>query len=71
MDYADIAALMWHDYNSETRNLQLQSEMDALELAYFMHKHQYIDPALGLSKKIDHINALAPRLPQGFGDNDH
>ena len=45
--------------------------MDSIELASFMHKNHITDLAIGLSKLIDRINALAPQLPMNFGDYKH
>jgi len=71
MEYSQIVGIMKRHYNSDTRKLQIQSEMDSLELGSFMRKRQYTDHAQALAKMIDHINALAPQLPQGFGDDHH
>ena len=69
MEYSQIVATMRRHYNSETRKLHFQSEMDGIELASFMHKNHITDHATGLSKLINRINALAPQLPMNFGDN--
>ena len=45
--------------------------MDSLELTSFMHKHGVTDLNDGLTKIVNHINALAPQLPTGFGDDAH
>ena len=71
MPYDQIAAQMRRHYNSETRKLQNQSEMDSLNLTAFMNKHQITDLGEGLTKIVNHINALAPQLPTGFGDDAH
>ena len=71
MPFEDIASHMQRHYNSETRKLQNQSEMDSLELTSFMHKHGVTDLGDGLTKLVNHINALAPQLPAGFGDDAH
>ena len=71
MPYDHIASQMRRHYNSETRKLQNQSEMDSLNLTAFMNKHQITDLGEGLTKLINHINALAPQLPAGFGDDAH
>ena len=71
MPFDHIASQMRRHYNSETRKLQNQSEMDSLELTSFMHKHGVTDLNDGLTKIVNHINALAPQLPAGFGDDAH
>ena len=71
MPFDLIATHMRRHYNSETRKLQNQSEMDSLELTSFMHKHGVTDLNDGLTKIVNHINALAPQLPTGFGDDAH
>ncbi len=45
--------------------------MASLDLGTFMRKHYHTDPAYRLMKMVDHINALAPQLPQDFGDDHH
>ena len=71
MDYSHIIAIMRRHYNSETRKLQLQSEVDSLDLSSFMRKHQITDQSMGLAKLVDRINVLAPQLLHGFGDDQH
>ena len=71
MPFEQIAAQMRRHYNSETRKLQLQSEMDSLDITAFMQKHHITDQAEGLTRLVDYINALAPQLPSGFGDDPH
>ena len=68
MEIYEITKIMSRHYNSETRKLQLQSEIDSRDLPSFMRKHQITDNSLGLTKLVDHINALAPQLPVGFGN---
>ena len=57
-----IKLVMRKHYNSETRNLQLQSEVDSIELSSFMRKHNFSEISIGLSRFVDRINALAPKL---------
>ena len=45
--------------------------MDSLDLSAFMRKSHYVDFTTGLRKLVYHINALAPQLPHGFGDDAH
>ena len=71
MPFEQIATHMRRHYNSETKKLQLQSEMDGLDIMTFMQKYHITDTAEGLTRLVDHINALAPQLPQGFGDDAH
>ena len=66
MPFAQIAAHMRRHYNSDTRQFQLQSEMDSLDLMTLMRKQDISDDAKGLRKLVDHINALASQLPPGF-----
>ena len=71
MPFDEIATRMHRHYNSDSRKLTLQSEMDELELSLFMQKHQITDVSLGLKRLVDFINALAPQLFTGFGDDKH
>ena len=71
MPFDQIATQMRRHYNSETKKLQLQSEVDGLDLMVFMQKNHISDIAEGLTRLVDHINALGPQLPQGFGDDAH
>ncbi len=71
MLFEHIASLMRRHYNSETRKLQLQSEMDSTEQAKFMRKHKIDNFADELTKLVDYINILAPQFPQRFGDGQH
>ena len=45
--------------------------MDRLDLTALMRKHDITDDARGLIKLVNKINALAPQLPSGFGDDPH
>ena len=69
MPFREIVAQMCRHFNPKTRLLQLQSEMDGLSPASFMHKHQISDIAAGLSQIADYINTIAPQLPNGFSDD--
>lgn len=70
LEYTQIVDIMRPHYNSETRELQLQSEIEGLELNSFMRKHNMMCEFKRLAILIDRTNALAPQLPHGFGD-DH
>ena len=71
MTFDQILAIMTRHCNSETRKLQIQSEVDSLDLSAFMTKHQVSDYSDGITKIVNHINALAPQLPNGLGDDAH
>ena len=71
MLYQEIVSVMIHRYSSETRQLQLQSEIECLELSSFMRKHQYTDESISISKLIDHINALSPQLRLSSRADEH
>ena len=71
IEYNQIISIMRRHYNSETRKLQLQSEMYSLELAAFMRKNQITDHTRCLEKLINRINDLALQLPLNFGDDNH
>lgn len=58
-------------YNSETKKLLIQLETDSLDLSVLMSKHQQTDYGDNLAKLVNHINALAPQLPQGFGGDSY
>ena len=69
--YEKIVTIMRRYYNSETRKLQLQSEMDSPDLAYFMCKKQISDSSQGLIMIVNHVDAQAPEFPGGFGNDFH
>lgn len=71
MPFHQIFQNMERHYNSDTRKLQLQSEVDSLDLQKFMNKHQIVDTSTGLTKLVDYINVLAPQLPECFGNDSH
>ena len=71
MGFGDIAMKMRRHYNSDARKLSLQSEMDSLDLATFMQKHEITDFSMGLKRLVDSVNGLAPQLFHGFGDGKH
>ena len=71
MPFDQITSQKRRYFNSESRKLRLQSDMDSLNLSSFMNKHNVSDYSQGLAKRVNHINALAPELPQGFGDDAH
>ena len=62
---------MRSQYSSETRKLQVQSEMDSLDLTLCMHNNDIKNARIRLTRIIDRINSLAPKLPAGFGDDAH
>ena len=71
MPLDQIIMRMKRHFNSESRKLASQYEMDGLNLTKFMEKNEISDQSRGLSKLVDYVNALAPQLPQGFGDDAH
>ena len=71
MPFDQIATHMRRHYNSDTRKLQLQSEMDSLDLGAFIRKHNLTENSVRLTKIVHHINALAPQLTADFGDDLH
>lgn len=62
--FNQILPQMRRHYNSETRKIQLQFEMDGLDWTAFMSKHQQTDYREGLTKIVNHIYSLAFRLPK-------
>ena len=71
MPLNQIVSQMRRHYNSDTRQLQLKSEIDSLSFPAFMRKQQLPDIWTELFRLVDHINVLAPQLPHGFGDDPH
>ena len=71
MPFDQITNRMRRHYSSDTRKLQIESEMDSLDLQSFMHKRKITDYVSGLTQTVDHINVLAPQLPGGFNDDAH
>ena len=71
MPFEQIVSIMKRHYSSETRKLQIQSEMESLDLEFFMNKNQITDNSIGLSKLVDYINSRTNQLPAGFGDDSH
>ena len=71
MEYSQIIAIMRRHFNSVIRKIQLQSDVDSLELGFFMRKHHINDQELGLIKLIDRINVMAAQFLRGFGDDHH
>ena len=71
MPFEQIVSIMKRHYSSEARKLQIQSEMHSLDLVFFMNNNQITDNSLGLSKLVDHINSLVPRLLAGFAGDPH
>lgn len=71
MPFDQIVQNLKRHYNSDSRKLQLQSEVDSLELQSFMSKNQITDASACLTKLVDHVHALAPQLPEGFGNDSH
>ena len=69
MLFEQIVTHMRRHFNSESRKLSLQSDMYILNLTTFMKYHGISDQSQGLPKIINHIYALAPQLPHGFGDD--
>ena len=60
MPFDQIVSQMRRNYNLDTRQLQLHSEMDSLSLSAFMRKQQLTDFSTVLVRLVYYINALAP-----------
>ena len=71
MPFEQIISIMRLHFNSESWKLNPQSDMDSPNFYTFMKKADLSDYSQGLPKLVDHINALAPQLPQCFGDGAH
>ena len=71
LPFDQITNIMRRHYSSDTRKLQIPSEMDNLDLQSFMHKRQVTDYVSGSTQMVDHINALASQLPASFNDDAH
>lgn len=52
-------SMMRRHYSSDTQKLKIQSEMGSFGLSSFMHERSITDKFCGLSRMIDHSNALA------------
>ena len=71
MLFEQIVEMIRRHYSPDTRKLKIQSEMDSLDFPSFMRKHNIVDNPQGLSNLVERINALAPQLATGFGDDSH
>ena len=61
--------VMRRHFNTDTRKLQLQSEMGSLVLSSLMREHDITDPTEGLTRVLKQINISALQSPNGFGDD--
>ena len=71
MPFYQIVNVVRRHFNSDTRKQQLQFEIDSLFFFPFIRKHSITDPSVGLTRIMNHINALAPQLSAGLGDDNH
>lgn len=62
---------MRREYNSETKMLQIQPEMDSVHFQSFMTKKNISESPQGLTRLVERINALVPQFPEGFGCDAH
>ena len=60
--FQEILTIMPRQYSSETRKLQIQSEMGSLDLTIYMHNNDIKNARVGLTRIIDRISSLVPTV---------
>eukprot|EP00171_Calliarthron_tuberculosum_P004009 IDg4009t1 len=69
--FDDVVTLMMGEYNSDSRQLQVQSSLENLRLSKFMAEKEISSLSDGLNKMVEHIECLTPQCPLGFrGDSN-
>ena len=63
MPFTEIVYIMRRQFSSESRELQIQSAVDSLDLTVYMQYNDIKNARIGLTRIIDRINSLAPQLP--------
>ena len=66
MTFDDIATMMVREYNSDTRQLQVQGKLELLRLDKFMDEHDVKDVSEGLTKIFNLIEDLTPQCQSQF-----
>eukprot|EP00171_Calliarthron_tuberculosum_P020181 IDg20181t1 len=69
--FEDIIKMMMGEYNSNSRQLQVQSVLETLKLKTFMTEKEVSSLSVGLTKLVDHIERLSPQCPPGFRGDSH
>ena len=71
MTYEEISEAMKREYNSDSRQLQVQSTLEGLRLDSFMAANSLSTESEGLNKMVEYIERLAPQCPPGFRSNEN
>lgn len=66
MSYDEIAELMRRKYDSDSRQLQIQSTLECLNFDTFMSEKSLASHSEGLAKLVEDIEQLTTQCPQGF-----
>eukprot|EP00171_Calliarthron_tuberculosum_P004860 IDg4860t1 len=62
MDFKTVCEKMRKEYNSDSRQLQVQSNLETLRLAKFMEENEISSVSEGLTKVFDYIERLLPNV---------
>ena len=66
MAYGQVLELMKREYDSESRQLQVQCTLECLSLDAFMSVRSLRTYSDGLTKLFEHFELLTPQCPPGF-----
>ncbi len=71
MSYVQVADMMRKEYDSDSRQLQVQSRLEGLKLDSFMLEETISTTSTGLNKLEDLIERLTPQCPVGFRSDEN
>ena len=71
MTYEEIFEKIQREYNSDSRQLQVQSTLEGLRLNTFISIHSLTSESEGLNKMVEYIERLAPQCPPGFHSDEN
>ena len=66
MDFEALADMMIEEYDSDARQLAVQSELEKLRIEKYMKEKEITTVSEGLSSLVDRLNALTPQCPKNF-----
>ncbi len=71
MDFETICGRMRKGYHGESRQLQVMSTLETLNLTKFMQERDITSVSEGLTKLVGYIERLTPQCPQGLQEDSY
>ena len=71
MSFEQMAQTMLHEYNSDSRQMQVKDRLETLRLKSYMNENGISDVSEGLSKLVEHIEEFSPQCHVDFRSDTH